>query len=296
MKKAIENKKVLLGLLTVLLTLAIVVVSSFWPFILDPNKLDTKKFLTDELTITAIVLSVTVSIMLVAQASNANNPKSDIAKAKVEFANSMNLISSRTGLHDWIKGNLQKRDKDDLARLEMEKLEIPFSVYELSDKEIKNLQGYEKKKLKKVIHLKKTIKKIKFVDPTYYTTVKSYEKTKNLSQIASGESVKKTLTVVIQLISRIIFTWVIAAIIGSLVRDLTQEGGSNAQVWMTFLSRIFAFGSSCFMGYNLGCKLNDLDAFYIIKRVEVHKLYLESEEVLHNDQSQKTEVGRTDCC
>ena len=67
-----------------------------------------------------------------------------------------------------------------------------------------------------------------------------------------------------------------AIILGSLVLDLTQSAPEMiASCIMTFLSRAFAFFSSSFTGYLLGCKINDLDAFYILKRVEVHRLYLE---------------------
>ena len=71
MKRVIENKKISLGLITMALVFAIIVVSSFWPFILDPSQIATTQFITDELIITAITLSTTISMLFVAQASNA---------------------------------------------------------------------------------------------------------------------------------------------------------------------------------------------------------------------------------
>ena len=285
MKKVFDNKKVLLGLITVILIFAIIFVSSFWPFILDPSRIMTAEFLTDELIITAIVLSVTISMLFVAQASNANNKDSELAKAKVEFVNSLKRIAVHSHLYQWIKKVLQPNDRKEIAEREMAKLMIPYQVYELSDTEILTLVQpqkiedkfygpYDIKKLKKVIKLKSDVAKVKFVAPNYYTSVKSIQSDKTLSELAKNENAKKVLTIVLHLSVRVLITWISASILGSLVRDLTQDT-DVAQAWLKFLSRAFAFASSCFLGYNVGCKLNDLDAFYILKRVETHTLYLE---------------------
>lgn len=298
MKKTFENKKVFLGLVTLLLVFAIIIVSSFWPFILDPSRIMTDEFLTDELIITSIVLSATISMLFVAQASNAADERSELAKAKVEFKKSLDRILNRTHLYQWIKKRLQPADRREIAENEMNKLLIPIVVYDLNESEILSLTKaqkigdkfygpYDIKKLKKVIALKKKVSAIKFVSPNYYTSVKSIETSKNLSMLAKNESTKKVLTVVIQLSLRILLTWIGASILGSLVRDMTQAGGSSAQAWMRFLSRSFAFGSSCFLGYNVGCKLNDLDAFYISKRVEAHTMYLEDKSFVPVDESKE---------
>lgn len=298
MKKIIDNKKILFGLMTVGLIFAIIIVSSFWPFIIDPNKILTKEFLTDELIITAIVCSVTISMLTVAQASNAQNPLSELAKSKVEFTNSLKRITNHSVLFQWVKKVLQVRDKREMVEREMAKLLIPVDVYNLDEKDILSLTlpqeingkfygPYDINKLKQVIRLKKIVAKIKFVAPSYYTTVKNLESDKTLSELAKTENLKKTMTIIIELTTRILMTWVFASIIGSLVRDLTQAGGSTAQAWMRFLSRAFAFGQSCFMGYVLGCKVNDLDAFYILKRIEVHTLFLEDKSFVYVDESKE---------
>ena len=298
MKKTLGNRKILLGLSTILLIFAIIVVSSFWPFIIDPSRIATKEFLTDELIITAIVLSSTISMMLIAQTSNAQNEKSEIARAKVDFVNSIKRITNHSALYQWVKKVLQVKDKREIAEREMSKLLIPYEIYNLEEKEILSLVEaqkfgdkfygpYDLNKLKRVIELKKYIAKIRFVSPNYYSTVKSIDSEKTLSELAKTESIKKAMTIIIQLSTRIIFTWIGASIIGSLVRDLTQDGGSTAQAWMRFLSRAFAFGQSCFLGYNMGCKLNDLDAFYILKRVEIHTLFLEDREFVYVDESKE---------
>ena len=69
MKKAFENKKIMLGMLTMIVILAIVVVSSFFPFVLDFSKIGTEQFITDQMIIIAITIAATISMMLIAQAS-----------------------------------------------------------------------------------------------------------------------------------------------------------------------------------------------------------------------------------
>lgn len=298
MKKRFENKKIVFGMATIGLIFAIIIVSSFWPFILDPKRIMTEEFLTDELIISAIVLSVTIAALTIAQAANAQNPNSEIAKSKVEFKGSLDKIPNHSILFQWIKRVLQPRDKKEIAEREMAKLLIPLEIYNLEEADIltlttpQSINGkyygpYDIERLRAVIKLKKKIGKIRFVSPNYYTSVKSIDSDKTLSELAKSENIKKIMSIIIDLSTRIIMTWVFASILGSLVRDLTQDGGNTAQAWMRFLSRMFAFGQSCFLGYTMGCKLNDLDAFYILKRVEIHTLFLEDKNFIYIDESKE---------
>ena len=198
---------------------------------------------------------------------------------------------------------MQPNDRREIAEREMAKLLVPFEVYELQESEIRALVKpceinkkfygpYDEKKIAAIIRLKKSIANIKFVAPNYYTSVKSIESGRTLSELAKNENAKKISTIVFQLILRVALTWIGASILGSLVRDLTQAGGSTAEAWMRFLSRAFAFGSSCFLGYTMGCKLNDLDAFYILKRVEAHTMYVEDKNFTPVDESRQAFVER----
>lgn len=303
MKKVFDNKKLLLGCLTMVVILAIIVVSSFWPFILDLSRVGTTEFITDQMIIMAITISVTIAMMFIAQVSNAQNPNSELAKAKVEFMNSIKKIVNHTWFYQWIKRVLQVNDRKDIAEKGMLKLGIPFSVYELSDTDIRSLEkpqkigdtfykSLTKKQIEGVLSLKKQVAGIKFVSPNYYTSFKTLMIDKNLSQIASGENKKKVFTVIFQLTLKIVMSFIFAAILASLVRDLAQEGGSTAPAWMRFLSRAFAFITSSFLGYTLGCKLNDLDAFYINKRVEAHTLYLEDKDFKPIDEAKQEFIER----
>ena len=301
--KIVENKKIILGVLTMIVILAIVVVSSFFPFILDPSRIGTNEFITDQMIIMAITITATISMMFIAQSSNANNEKSELCKAKVQFMASMKLITNHTWFYQWVKKVLQVNDRKDIAEKEMAKLGVSFEVYKLSDNEIRSLEkpqkientfykALTKKQIKRVISLKKRVASIKFVSPNYYTSFKSLMIDKNLSEIASGENKKKIATVVFQLTIKILMSFIFASILASLVRDLTQEGGFTAQAVMRFLSRIFAYITSSFLGYLLGCKLNDLDAFYILKRVEAHTLYIEDKSFEYVDEGKLEYIER----
>lgn len=298
MKNIIENKKILLGLLTMVLVLAIIIVSSFWPFVLDPSKIGTTEFITDQMIITAITIFATVSMMYVSQASNAQNPKSEIAKAKVAFENSVKRILEHTAFYQWVKRVLQPNDRKDIAEKGMLKLGIDFKVWDLSDNEIRSLtiaqkfgdtfyKPLTKKQIKGVFDLKKKVSSVKFVSPNYYTNYKSFMQNKNLSQIAASENAKKIFTVVFQLLVKILMSLIGAMIFASLVRDIAQEGGSSASSWMRFLSRMFSYITSSFLGYMIGCKVNDLDAFYISKRIEAHTLYLEDKDFKPIDEAKE---------
>lgn len=271
MKTLIESKKVLLGVMTVALIFAIIVVSSFWPFIIDPSRIFTKEFFSEELIITAIVLAVTISMMFVAQAANAKKPESEIAKAKVEFKNSVEKIINHTDFHAWVRDEFQEKDRREIAIREMKRLFIPSEFYDAED-----ISSLDKEKQNKVIRLRKHINKLRFVNPGYYLTTVTLESSKTASEVASNENLKKFMMVAFDLLTKLIPMWVGASILISLVRDMTQDGGSSAQAWMTFFSKAFAFGSSCFTGYLMGCKMNDTDAEYIRRRVEAHNLYREA--------------------
>lgn len=293
------NKKVLLGLLTMVLVFAIIVVSSFFPFIIDPSRIGTTQFITDQLIIIAITISSTISMMFVAQAGNSADEKSELARARVEFKQSMDKIVNRTSLYQWITKIFQPKDKLEIAKDRMERLGIAFKYYELDNYQLKTLienaqkiddNFYRKlttKEYDSIIAIKKQITNIRFVKPNYYTSVSSIDSTRTLSEIASKEGTKKILIVLSQLFARIFSVLIFSMILASLVRDLSEEGGSTAQLWMTFMSRMFSFGSSSFLGYMIGCKLNDLDAFYIRKRIEVHILYLEDKTFKYVDEEKE---------
>ena len=296
--KVFENKKMLLGILTMIVVLMIIVVSSFFPFIFDPSRIGTNEFITDQLVIMAITISATISMMFIAQSNNASNPNSELAQAKKDFVASLKNITNHSVFYQWIKKVLQPRDRKDIAQKKMQNLGVPFELFLLNPAEIRSLinptkigdkfyKALTKKQINEILALQKYVRNIKFVSPSYYTTMKNWMVDKNLSEIASNENKKKVLTILFELGLKIIMSFIIASILASLVRDLAQEGGNTAQAWMRFLSRLFAYISSSFLGYTLGVKINDLDGFYISKRVEAHTLFFEDKTFVYVDEAQE---------
>ena len=291
-RERFSDRKIVLGILSFILCLGIVIVSSFFPFIIDPTHLDITTFLTNELIIFAITIASLVSIMLVAQSLNAKDIGSKVYKAEQEFIKSRFSIDSDTLFFKWVKKELQPRDKRNIIIRKLELLAIPkesaFDYYDLTISEIENLvnlktyttekgvviRGLNAEQVKGIIKLKKQMPKLKFVEPSYYTTTQSFNATKTLSEIATKENQHKAGVLTTEIIGKLLITFITAFIFGSLVYDIGNEP-KVSQALITFFSRLWAMCSAGFLGYRTGIKINNIDAFYVNKRIEVHKLYRE---------------------
>lgn len=294
--KVLNNKKIMLGLMSFLSCLAIVIVSSFFPFIFEPENLFTKKFWTDEIVIIAITLISIISFVFISQASNAQNPKSQIAKANVSFNNSMETITNHSRFYQWIKKVLQKRDKQEIVERKLREFGIvDKTVYNLDNVELEKLinpckinnhiyKPLTKEQISEIKALKKKIGKLKFVNPSYYTSTKAMESHKTFSELAVSESKKKVLTLLVDITAKVITTLLVAMVFASFVRDLTQEV-DKASATYTFFVRVWTMITSAFVGFRTGSNINDIDAFYIMKRVEVHKLYNEDKTFVYIEEN-----------
>lgn len=294
---AIRNRKIMLGVMSFLSCLAIVVVSSFFPFIFEPDNLFNKKFWTDEIIIIAITLISIISFVFISQASNAQNPKSQIAKANVAFSTSVEGITNHTRFYQWVKKVLQKKDKQEIIERKLNEIGIQDKrVYNLDPKDIEQLfmpckindviyRRLTKEQIEKLLALKKRMGKMKFVNPSYYTSTRTLDAHKTFSEIAIGESKKKALTLLMDVTAKVITTLLVAMVFASFVRDMTTEI-DKASATYTFVVRLWTMITSAFVGYRTGSNINDIDAFYIMKRVEVHKLYNEDKSFVFVEEKQ----------
>jgi len=286
LKKIISNRKILLGLISLVACLGVIIVTSFWPFILDPKNLKST-FLTDELIIVSITIFSMMSMVFVGQASNAQNPESKLAKAIVKFRETIKLIVSRSAFKQWIKKVFQPNDIKAIKIRNLRALGIERDEYlELSIPQIKALkdtaQKYDgvfyksltKEQVDGLLKIKTNKKQISLVEPEYYLTFKALESNKTISEKSGNEDKKKLSIISLDLLGKIVMSLLIAFVFGSLAYDaLTQIGG--AQAAMNFFSRVWALISSAFLGYSTGCKINDIDADYILMRCEVHVQFSE---------------------
>lgn len=294
------NRKVLLGLFSILMCFGLIVVCSFVPFIIDPKQWQTNEFLTDELIISAIVIMSMISVMFIGQASNAQNERSRVAKARVEFFASLKNVIERgvNAFRQWIRKVLQPEDIeaikerrlrslgiDDLLILELDEVQllelskaaqkypIPNAEKE-EDKKGRYFRKITEEQYKGLMIIRKTELKIKFVEPEYYLSVKNLTDTRTVSERAVNESKKKRFFLSASILSKLIVTIVSAMIFASLVRDLSAEADA-ATAWAKFCARVWAMVSSSFMGYIVGTQMNDIDAEYIEMRVQVHTRYMQ---------------------
>lgn len=300
------NRKVLLGLLALILMLVFICVSSFVPFIITKEKLGTARFWTDELIIVGITVFATLATMFIAKASNAQDPRSEISKARVEFMTSKERIKKQfSKFFQWVKKVLQPNDIQAIKERELRNVGITdYSVLLLEDSDVEQLRTisinkplpgtyedhfYSKlnnKQCDKILKLKDGIKK-KLVEPQYYLTAKSLGADKTISEQSGNENIKKTFILALSLVSKIILTLMFAVIIGALARDLSEgAGGDAAQKWITFLARMFALITSMFLGWLVGCQSNDIEAEYLRLRVTVHDLYLEDTGFVPDDDQE----------
>jgi len=299
MRKGV-NKKVLLGIFSILMCLGLIIVSSFVPFFIDPRQWQTKQFLTDELIICAIVIISMVSVMFIGQAGNAQNADSRIAKARVEFFNSLKTVIARgvNAFRQWIRKVLQPEDIqtikerrlrhigiDDILILELDNqqlLELTKAPQRYAienadnerDRKGRYFKRIEVEQYKAILKIKNAGFHIKFVEPEYYLSVKNLTDSRTVSERAVNEGKKKRFFLSSSIISKLAITLVSAMIFASLVRDLTQSV-DQAAAWAKFLSRVWAMLSSSFMGYIVGVQMNDIDAEYIEMRIQVHTRYLQ---------------------
>ena len=294
------NKKIILGIFSILMCLGCIIVSSFVPFIIDPSRWQTNEFLTDELLICAIVIMSMVSTIFIAQAGNAQNEKSRIAKARVEFFASLKKIIDKNvnAFRQWVRKILQPEDiqtikerrlrnlgiddllileLDDEQLLELSKKAQKYAILTAKDEEDKKGRYFKKiseEQYKGILSIKKTEYRIKFVEPEYYLSVKNLTDTRTISERAVNEGRKKRFVLSSSILSKLVMTVVSAMIFASLVRDLTATV-DQATAWAKFASRVWAMLTSSFMGYIVGTQMNDIDAEYIEMRIQVHTRYLQ---------------------
>ena len=273
-----------------LVCVGLIAICSFVPFIIDPRRWQTKEFLTDELIITAIVIFSMVAAMFIGQAGNAQSEQSKIAKSRVAFLNTVVKIVDLNAFNQWVKKVLQPRDIRTMKERRLRAINVEdFTVLDLENSQIKALietpqkygdrfyKGLTKQQVKEILDIKNGKLNISLVEPAYYLSAKSLIDTRTISERSGKEGIVKGLYLARSIISKVALGIITAMIFASLMRDLTATR-DVAVALQKFLSRIWAMVSSVFMGYIVGCQINDIDAEYIDMRVAVQNMYLQDTE------------------
>lgn len=286
MKKFEINKKILVGAIALVSVIAVVTVSSFFPFVFKPSSLTKSAFWTNELLAIAIVVITMVATMFIAMAWNDGKENSNVAIARAKFEASVVKITNPNNFYQWVREVMQVDDiKQMNIRLMRECGIKDYSILDLDRTEIKQLidkpctfgdraySSISKEQAKVLLEIKEGKRGISLPDPSYYLTMKSISGTKTISERASNETKKKGLYITQSFVSKMVMTLMVAMIFSSLVYDQAQ-GGDTADNLMKFTSRMMSLGSGMFSGFILGCQINDIDAEYIEMRVIAHEKFL----------------------
>lgn len=284
------NRKIVLGVGALICCIAVIALCSFFPFVIDPTQWQTKEFLSDELIVMAIVIFSIVCVMYIGQASNAQNPESNIAKAKVKFMHSISLITDISGFEQWIVQKLQPSDMrtekesilkrcgiDDMSVIDLEKSEIEGLIDTPQKYNGKYYRGISKYQAEQA--LKAKYFRMKLVQPTYYLSCSSISADQTISRKSGNENKKKGVLLTWSIASKVSMSVLTAIIFASLVYDVANgDGASQASAWLKFASRMMSMATSSFMGYLIGGQMNDIDADFIENKVLAHTMYLQDKD------------------
>ena len=295
----LRNRKIILGVTALVILIVVIFLFSFVPYTISSERLTEPSFLTDLLMLCVITIFAMIGTMFVGQASNAQNPASKIAKATVAFLQSKIEVLKQGQLKfkQWIVNVLQVKDKNTIIERTLNEWGIDdHSVLDLSISEIKSLaqpQKYNdvfydeltKKQIKSLIGLKENGIKIKFVAPEYYLSVQGIKDKRTVSERSQEEGIRKGKSVFASVASKLLITIAFSVILALFIKDVSSGEYTPTEIATKLFSRLFSFFTSVFMGYLVGCQINDIDAEYIEMRTGVHTDFLEDKS---NQIEQKT--------
>lgn len=296
-KGIIRSKKLVLGLLSFVLVLAMIVVSAFSELTMNPSNWKSSEFISKELIQVAIAVMSMICFINIGKSGNALDPRSEIAKSRKEFNDSIAKIkeSGINAFLQWVKQVKQKNDQHDENEYLLNSVGIENKHYlDLSESELTTLleRPYEKdfphgkvyfrqlnkEQLNTIIKIKQGKNSIKFINPTSYLILDKGSTAMSDSRKLSKQQEKETLTMVVDVGSRMISVLMFGMIMGAFVIESLSEDADIARNLMNLFTRLSTAVSSAFMGYMSGCKLNDMTAGYIQIKIAVHLQYLDSKE------------------
>ena len=283
------NRKILLGSISIILCVALIAVCSFIPLIVRP-KLD-NIFWINEALIVAITIFSLISAMFIGQASNAQDERSNLAKARASFLETIKKIININAFSQWIKKVMQPNDVNAVKERKMREVGIEdYSVLDLEYEEIKSLletpqkyngrfyKGISKRQINALLKIKRNGVNVSLVEPDYYLYAKSISDNRTITERSSKEGIKKSLFLTRSIIFKVLITLVVAVIIALFAIGDKSDPNWWKEAILQFIARLWALVSSSFMGYIVGCQVNDIDASYIEMRIVVQNMFLQDKE------------------
>lgn len=289
--KKYKDKRIILAVFAILIAVVIICISSFLPLLLDPSKFLTIEFLTNSMITVAIVIFGTIACLIIGQIANEGKATSKISVAKADFRETLATIKNFNYFSQWVRNVLQVNDYNEIKKSILIKNGITiykdYSYLDLTIEEIKALEGKSQKfgdkfyasltkeQVKCLLHIKSGKIKAHFVEPVYYLAINNKDTNKTISERSGNESNKKTSLVMLSLGSKIVLTILVTMVFASLVpNDQASEGANLGSQFYTMFARLFTLLTSAFMGYKVGCEINDIDASFLELKTIVLKMYL----------------------
>ena len=285
------NKKVALSAIAGLWIVAIICLTSFIPYILDPNRLSDNNFVSNLILIVAITIFGVINSMIMSKSSNSANKDSLISKSRALFFEIVRKINDFYPYYQWI--STVKQPEDQTKKNERILKAVAISDCEtylsLSFSDLKKLLKSEvpikieehyfdtllQNQYDAIVRIKKGKENIRFVDPSYYTTLRSGETRITPAERASEENHVHQMNMVVGVTSKVITTIIFNVIIGMFVKDLTSSI-TNAEAWVLLAQRMSALGTSTIVGFLLGGKDNDIAAGYVEDRIAMYNEFVSS--------------------
>lgn len=278
----LRNKKIILGFTTLISVVAIVFVISLFPFILKPENIGTNEWWTDEIILVVLTIFSVVCVMFIGQASNGQDARSNIAKAKVKFLTYIDKIDRNT-FEQWVEQRLEPVDQASVYKRVLRSVGIKQEdIISLNRSDLKSLIGspqringhwfdeITQKQFDKIIKIKDGNYNIRFVNPGYYLTDKSIDIDLTRSERARNESGKHTRALARSVIFKILLVLMVSITLGMFTRDLVNEQDIGTSL-MKLFSRLSTICSGSFAGYLTGSQDNDISASYIEMKADTMK-------------------------
>ena len=285
------NRKILLGSISIILCVALIAVCSFIPLIVRPKIFLDNIFWINEALIVAITIFSLISAMFIGQASNAQDERSNLAKARASFLETKKKIININAFSQWIKKVMQPNDVNAVKERKMREVGIEdYSVLDLEYAEIKSLletpqkyngrfyKGISKRQINALLKIKRNGVNVSLVEPDYYLYAKSISDNRTITERSSKEGIKKSLFLTRSIIFKVLITLVVAVIIALFAIGDKSDSNWWKEAILQFIARLWALVSSSFMGYIVGCQINDIDAEYIEMRIVVQNMFLQDKE------------------
>ena len=303
--KRFLNKKIMLGLLALFLGVCIIFVCSIVPLAIDPSKWGTIEFISDEIILVALTIIGEVCMIMVAQPYNAGDPNSKIAKSRVAFNDSLiDIVRERFAeFEQWCHQVLEPNDLIDKEHKLLNSVGITnYKYLELSRKELEELLTHpieydkathfrqlNKQQYKMIINILDGKCRINFVNPLSYLKLDKIDLDKNTSEKMANQQKKKILILIWSVVSKSLMVLATGLIFGALMP--TGQEQTTGEVLMKLFTRLFDFASAGFVGFFIGCQINDTDSEYINEKIITHTRFnndkkfkpLAEEELAHKE-------------